>query len=425
MPRTQTMRSDALWNVLGSLIYSGCQWAILVATVKLTSPADVGRLSLAFALSAPVFLLFQLRLRVATATDSQLAFSVKDYVWLRVVGTALAFFCTAAICMLAGLSHESTGIVLWVAAAKAVESGSDLIYGLSQRADGLRSVATSMTARGVLGCGLFATILASTRRLDWALAGLCFSWLAVFLVADLPIIYASDWASSKMLSTWTALRSLTAMTLPLGLSTMLMSLTANMPRYFIQHSLGLKALGIFSAAGYLTMTVSIIISAIAESSIARMSRLFAASEHAQAEAVWHGVLKVTLLLSAVSIALTMAFGPQILRIVYRADYASAARLLTGLMLVATVANIASVNGYALLAARRFMRYLGCLSASAAVTAAGCAVLIPRYATSGAVIACFLGYAVQGGSSWWLLRDDLAPKRRSLTGPQVVNSATGF
>ena len=423
--KLQTLRADAIWNVLGSLIYSGCQWGILVATVKLSSPADVGRLSLAFALSAPVFLLFHLRLRAATATDAQLEFSIKDYVWLRVIGTALAFLCTAAICLLTHVSADTVGIVLWVAAAKTVESGSDLIYGIAQRADGLRSVAISMTARGVLGCGLFATMLAATKRLDWALAGLTLSWLAVFLVADLPVIYARNWASRTMLSSWKVIWRLTVMTLPLGLSTMLMSLTANMPRYFIQHSLGLKALGIFSAAGYLTMTVSIIISAIAESSIAGMSRLFAASEHGQAEAIWHRVLKVTLLLSAVSIVGTMAFGQQILRIVYRADYASAAQLLTGLMIVATVANIASVNGYALLAARRFMRYLMSLSAAAVATAAACAVLVPRHGGTGAVFACLLGYAVQCGSSWWYLRNEIAPKRVPIVASQIATPATGF
>ena len=282
-----------------------------------------------------------------------------------------------------------------------------------------------MTARGVLGCGLFAMVLALTKRLDWALAGLTFSWLVVFLVADLPTIYTKGWARRTMFSGWHALWRLTAITLPLGLSTMLMSLTANMPRYFIQHSLGLKALGIFSAAGYLTMTVSVIISAIAESSIARMSRLFATSEHVQAESVWHRVLKVTVLLSAVSIAGTMAFGPQILRIVYRADYASAAQLLTGLMIVATVANIASVNGYALLAARRFMRYLISLSAAAVATAVACAVLVPRYGASGAVFACLLGYAVQGGSCWWFLRSEIAPKRTSIAASQIATPATGF
>ena len=403
-------RGDAFWNVFGSLVYSGCQWGILVATVKLSSSADVGRISLGFAISAPIFLLLQLRLRAASATDVKHAFSAGDYITLRIACTVLAFACTLAVCIATRLTRNETNIVLLVATAKAIECGSDLFYGLLQQADKLRAVALSLTLRGLLAGIAFTVTLACTHRADYALGVLCASWFIVLVVFDLPRAAAASHGRWRLKTSRARLQQLAVLTLPLGLSTMFMSLMANMPRYFIQHSLGLGALGIFSAAGYLTMTVSIVISALAEAGIARMARLFADGGHREAARLLHRIAATTLVLSAASIVVSALFGQAILKAVYRAEYGSAAQLLTGLLLAGTLANLASVYGYALLAARRFGPYLGCLAASSGVTAAGCAFLIPRSGLKGAVWACLLGYGVQATCSWWMLRAEFAPKR---------------
>lgn len=406
-PSISRLRSGALWNILGSLVYAGCQWGILVATVKLSTGADAGRLSLGFAISAPVFLLLQLRLRAASATDATLAFTPSHYIRLRALCTVLALVVCWAICRITGLAPDTSRIVLLVALAKAIESGSDLMYGLMQQADNLRAIALSMILRGVLASAAFTVLIARTHRLDAALGGLCAAWLLVFLVMDLP---TANLKSSGHAAGLSSLGRLAVLTFPLGLSTMLMSLMANMPRYFIEHRMGPHALGIFSAAGYLTMTVSIIISAMAESSIADMARLFAAGDGARAALVLRSVLFTTIVLSALSLIASQLFGSTILRIVYRSEYGEASTLLTVLMVAAAMANLSSVYGYALIAARRFHRYLSCLILSSLCTATACALLIPHWGTMGGALACVIGYTVQSASSFLLLRRDIASRR---------------
>jgi len=231
------LRADALWNVFGSLVYAGCQWGILVATVKLSTGADAGRLSLGFAISAPVFLLLQLRLRAASATDAALAFTPSHYIKLRALCTMVAKALCLLLCFTTGLSAFSSRVVLWVALAKAIESGSDLMYGLMQQAENLRTIALSMVLRGLLACTSFTLVLARTHRLDEALAALCAAWLTVLLFVDLPSAHIGTFERATDLR---AMGRLTLLTLPLGLSSMLMSLMANMPRYFIEHSMGLE-----------------------------------------------------------------------------------------------------------------------------------------------------------------------------------------
>ena len=421
-----TPHGDALWNLLGNLVYAGCQWLVLVATVKLLAPAQVGQLSLGFAVTAPIFLLLHLRLRAASATDANLAFTRSDYIVLRIACTALAVLLSWAVCAVAHFDHEQLRIVLWIAIAKTIESGSDLMYGLSQRAENLRAIALSMAARGLLSVVAFVFLLLRTHRLDVALVGLCAAWAAVFFLLDVPIGMRMSQTTDASSQGWTmqSIVRLAWLTAPLGLSTMFMSLSANMPRYFIEHSLGAGALGIFSAAGYLTMTGSVAISAIAESSIARMARLLAARQLAEATAILDRVRDVTLVLSGVLIAVSIVAGKQILLHIYRADYVSVRGLLVMMMVAATAANLASVYGYALIAARRFRAHLWSLILSTACTAIACVVAIPRWGAMGAAFACLVGYALQAAAARAWLRPALSHEVPAKAAPASASIALG-
>ena len=413
-------REDALWNLIGSLIYAGCQWLVLVATVKLSSAADVGRLSFAFALTAPVFLLLQLRLRSASATDASLAYSDRQYTVLRILCTSLAIAVTVALCIGIHLEHKEISIVLWVAMAKAIESGSDLTYGLLQQRHHLRIVALSMAARGVFSVLAFCLLLHRVGRLSTALAGLCAAWLLVFVVIDVPFaIRAAKPKGQRNQMARGGILQLAWLTLPLGLSTMFMSLSANMPRYFIEHSLGTAALGVFSASAYLTMTGSVIISAVAESTIARMAQHFAAGQTTQALHLLKRVRNLTLFLSTMLIVISAIGGRVILAKLYSAEYAARGGLLLLMMCAAAAANMASVYGYALIAARRFQSYLACLVLSSVTTALACWLAVPRWSVLGAAAGCLVGYVLQFLASRALLTYGLRPKAMSVCQPSPL------
>ena len=408
--RRSAVRSEALWNLLGSLIYAGCQWLVLVATVKLASVADVGRLSLGFALTAPIFLLLQLRLRAASATDAKLAYTQRQYALLRLACTGLALAATLVLCLVLHLKREEMIIVLLVALAKAVESGSDLTYGLLQRCHNLRVVALSMMARGVSAVLLFWFLLRSTGRLSTALAGLVSAWALIFFAFDVPMALRATAGQRQEIERGTGgVLQLAWLTFPLGLSMMLTSLCANMPRYFVQHAMGAAALGVFSASAYLTMTGSVVISAIAESTMARMAQSFAAGEALDAMAMLRRVRNVTVLLSATLVAVSAACGRMILTHLYRAEYGGGSALLLVMMCAAGAANMASIYGYALIAARRFQSQLLCLVFSSLVTAIACAFAVPRWGTMGAAAGCLIGYGFQFLASRAVLHHGLRPQ----------------
>ena len=65
-----SLRSNVAWALAGNVGYAACQWAVLVVVARLGSAADVGRLALGLALSAPVMILANLQLRAVQATDA-------------------------------------------------------------------------------------------------------------------------------------------------------------------------------------------------------------------------------------------------------------------------------------------------------------------------------------------------------------------
>jgi hypothetical protein len=61
-PEQPSLRRNFSWTLLGNVVYSGCQWAMLMVLAKLTRPDQVGQFSLGLAVTAPVILLAGLQL---------------------------------------------------------------------------------------------------------------------------------------------------------------------------------------------------------------------------------------------------------------------------------------------------------------------------------------------------------------------------
>jgi O-antigen/teichoic acid export membrane protein len=418
----ETLPQSALWSLFGTLVYTGCQWGILATTVRLTNPSDVGLLSLGFAISAPIFLFLQLRLRSASATDFHRDFEVADYVTLRLLCTFLAFALTFVVCLACRFSSYQVWIVMLIAAAKALESGSDLLYGFSQRANDMRIISLSMIGRGLLSLSCFVLLVLYTRSIVIGLGGLCFGWGVVLLLIDLPYTVSLLHSEGREVFgiRWrpAAMKVLSMATLPLGISTLLMSFSASLPRYFIERFLGPSELGIFSAIGYLAMVISVIVTALAESGIARMAQFLSGGDFPSARGLLRTILWATGALSVAGVIASVAFGGRLITLLYGRTYASAEDLLTWMMVASAIANLASVYGFALIAGKDYRSYLQALAGLTVVMTISSALLIPRWGTRGAVFACIAAYAIQLAASYLKTRSMLTPLSNPLSSRTV-------
>jgi O-antigen/teichoic acid export membrane protein len=186
--RTRTLRTNFAWNAVGSGVFAMSQWGILIIFAKLGSATLVGQLVYGLALAAPLFVVAGLQLRSIQATDPESRHSVGQYLGLRAVTTLAALLVASAIAAVMWvIGSQLALIVLFWALSKAVDAGSDALYGLFQQSERMDYVGISLTLRGILAVASVAVLFRASRSAPLALAGLVITWVAAFILFDVPM----------------------------------------------------------------------------------------------------------------------------------------------------------------------------------------------------------------------------------------------
>ncbi len=392
-PRRLSLRSNFSWTLAGNVVYAGCQWGMLVVLAKVGSPEMVGRFALGLAVCAPVLMFTNLQLRAVQATDAKDEYRFSDYLKLRLIATALALAIIAGIVLVTGPPREAAWVIMVVGIAKSMESVSDVIYGLLQKHERMDRIAISMMIKGVGSLLALGALVVMTGSLVYGAAGLAGTWTALLLTYDVGsaarILRLSNvsrlgalsqaWRSS---GSWARLGRLAWLSLPLGVVMMLVSLNVNIPRYFVQHYHGARALGYFSAMAYLMVAGSTVVRALGQSAAPRLARYYVDDVAAFKRLLWR-LVAIGLVFGGAGVIVAALFGRDILAVLYRRDYAAHHQVFVWLMVAAGVGYVASLLGYSMTAARYLKAQAPLFAAIGAATAGGCAWLVPARGLMGA------------------------------------------
>lgn len=406
--QTMGLGKNLAWTLVGTTVYAASQWVMLILLAKLSGPEMVGQFSLGLAITAPVFMLTNLQLRAVQATDSRYDFHHNDYLVLRLITTAVGCLAVGGLVVGGGFRGETALVILAFGAAKAIESVSDVIYGQFQQHERMDTIAIAMMIKGVIAVAALGAATALTGRAVWAIMALAASWATVLFAYDLPASAAlrRDSSSSAVPAQprWSRARllRLTWLALPLGVVMMLISLIANIPRYFIEAELGERALGIFTAMAYLMVIGNTVVFALGQAASPRLARQFAQGQLGSFRALLLSLSGLAAGGGGVAIALALGLGPLILRTLYTADYAQRADVFVWLTIAATVGAVASFLGYGMTAARSFRVQAPLFAIVVLATTAASAVLIPRHGLIGAALATTIGATVQLLGSAWVI-----------------------
>jgi O-antigen/teichoic acid export membrane protein len=290
---------------------------------KLGTPEMVGQFALGLAVSAPVFMFTSLQLRTVLATDARHEYRLGHYLAPRFLGTAVGIIMIVLLVLVAHLRRETAFVVLLVSVAKAAETLSDIIYGFWQKHENFDRIAIALTGRGIGSVVAVAAVLYLTRDITLATGAMALYWilwLATYERKGAKNLLASVSPQENLQAEWDAAKfgRLVVSSLPLGIATLLLSLYANIPRYFVEHYLGESALGYFAAMAYMFVAGNTVMAAMGQSAMPRLARYFESDRSAFAH-----LLKNMMLLGAVvgiaGVGVAVSFGPTILRLLYRAE----------------------------------------------------------------------------------------------------------
>ncbi len=391
-----SLGANFTWTFLGSLAYSACQWGMLVVLAKLGTAAMVGDFTLGLALAAPVLMLTNLQLRSVQATDARREYSFGDYLGLRLLMTLLALVVVGMLTLISGYDANTVAVVLLVGLAKAFESISDIFYGLFQQHERMDRIARSLLAKGVLALAALGLGVWLGGSLWWGVLGLTAAWGLVLLVHDLP---AAAWllpGGGLPRPRWQprSLARLVWLALPLGAVMCLISLTANLPRYFLHSWCGSAELGIFAAISYLMLVGGRFVNAFGEAASPRLARSYAEGDLPGFRRLLLRQVGLAVLFGSAGLVVSLVAGRQLLTLLYRAEYAEHTDLLMWVMVAAALTYLGSALGYAMTAARYFRVQMPLFVLVCATTAGACALLVPQYQLLGAAWAVVLALTLQ-------------------------------
>jgi O-antigen/teichoic acid export membrane protein len=409
-PKALTLRQNFSWTFVGNIVYAASQWGILVVLAKFGSPEMVGQFTLGLAVTAPVILFTSLQLRQIQATDVQQKYLFGDYLRLRAISTVLAVLAIVVITLTAGYRWETSLVILAIGLSKIIESISDIFYGLFQSHERMDRIAVSLMIRGPLSLVMLAIGIHLTGTVLGGTIGMVLTWALVLIFHDLPsgvaVLRASGAAQSQKGADITnplhllqprfnslVLRNLLGLSLPLGVVMMLISLNANIPRYFIEHYLGERELGIFSALSYLMVAGTIVVNALGQSASPRLAKYYAAGRSKDFQSLLFKLVVMGALLGAASVSIAAIAGEQVLAILYRPEYAQHGYLFVLLMVAAGIGYVASFLGYGMTAAQYFRVQMPLFTIVTGISALVCFWLIPTQGSIGAAIALIVGAIV--------------------------------
>jgi len=313
-----SLRANFAWTLAGNVLYGACQWGMLSVLAKLGSPSIVGQFTLGLAVAAPVFMFTNLQLRVVQATDVNVEHGFANYFTLRMLATLLGLMVVIALLSFAGFSSAVCVVILLVSVSKCVECMSDMTAGLLQREEQLKRVAISLMMRGAASVLVFSLIFAYFRNLALSVAAMCGVWLAVLLFYDVPNARALIGRHDPFFRfDRHALGRLMMLGLPLGWVATFASLNVNIPRYFLQHYLGLADQGIYASLAYLVVAINLVVVALGVSVTTRLARLFADGDHRQFVRLLTKLSMLGVLIAVVGVPLTFLVGRPLLTLLYR------------------------------------------------------------------------------------------------------------
>lgn len=410
MPKNKdiTLRRNFSWTFIGNLIYSGCQWGMLVVLAKLGNPEMVGTFTLGLAVTAPVMMFSNLQLRDIQTTDAKNHYLFNDYLGLRLITTGLALPIILWITLATGYKGETAIVIILIGFAKGLESISDVFYGLLQKHEKMDRMAVSVMMKGPLSLLMLSIGTYISGSIVWGVLGLVIAWACILLIWDIPSYrwlinkFTSEGEIPDSLEGKTAtprwqlgtIRRLIWLSLPLGLVMMLISLNANIPRYFLEHSLGKKELGVFAALAYLIVAGNMVVSALGGAARPRLAKYYAGANVSAYQKLLFQLVAIACLLGLSGILVAWVAGGQILTIVYQPEYAKYTELLIWLMVTAGIGYVSSFLGEGMTAARYFRTQIPLFIIVTSTSAIASCWFIPRNGLKGAAIALMIAEIIR-------------------------------
>jgi O-antigen/teichoic acid export membrane protein len=379
-----SLKKNFSWTIIGNILYSICQWGILVTLAKLGDISMVGEFTLGLAVTAPVSIFFGLSLRTILATDTDNNYNFNDYLYLRIISSLLALFIIFLIIKFSDYNFRSSIVIFIIAISKIIESASDIYYGYFQKYERMDLVSKSLILRGVITLVAILIIIFISNSIILVTLGLTMCWLLIFIFYDFRKFLSLNKLNGHNIKyfkiSWMKIRELFFMSLPMGIVALIISLNSNVPRYFIETNFSVETLGVFSAISYFMIVNVTITNAVGQAATFKLADSYNKNIHLFMKLLFKLFL-LSSLVGIMGVLVTYYLGKDILKIFYGLE--NYKNLFIWLMIASAISNGASILWYGITSARYYKIQLPLFISISICTVLFSYILIPKYELLGA------------------------------------------
>lgn len=328
------------WVFGANLFVSFSKWLTIVVIAKILSPGDVGIYSLAFAISAPLTLLANMKLRSIYITDDEKDF--KDYIYTRNLVSVLITLLLAILSFI--IYPEYFTIIMLIGLIKIFDLQSDIYYAIPHKNEDMKLIGKLMILKHVFTFVVFLIAIYLTKDLVISILIQLITQILILYFVEVREINKRYILQKDNIGLDSRNIKLVILAgLPLGFVQMMMSFNTSYPQYLIEYFESAEILGYFSAIVYIVMIGNMLINAVSQNFLPILSKKINLRDYYSfKKIVFFNLTGLSLMIGLLLISCSYFFGESFLRVFYGNEYANYNHVLI-LMSFALAINFISWN----------------------------------------------------------------------------------
>ena len=243
--KKKSLKSNFVWNTVGSFIYLFSQWLLTFLVIRLSSNLeDAGNLSLAISITNIFYNIACFNMRPYLVSDNTNEYSVEDYTTFRLITIIFSMIACFIYSICFKYSLTQLICILLYMIYKIGEAIVDLFHAFEQRKSRMDIGGFSLLIRGVLSVIFFIVGMKMFKNVNYSILMMVIITFVFIVLYDFKNVKKFEILKINFSSP--KLKELFLKFLPLAIGTFLSTLSTSLPRQVLEKIYGSKILGIYA-----------------------------------------------------------------------------------------------------------------------------------------------------------------------------------
>lgn len=252
------------YTFIGNVTFSIVKWLILILIVHLTNPKEVGGYTFAMAITAPITLFTNMRLRLRYVVEDNLAF-----VDLKILRNLLNIVSLIIILFLGLFIFPAyINYFMLVGFIKVLDLQSELYYAILHKKQNFKLISLMQIGKSLSVIIPFFIVVFITKNVTYGLLLQIIAQILWLIFIERKSLKYKEKENSNFSKK--VLINIFLAGLPLGFVQMINSYNIMIPRYIIESFLSVKLVGVFASISYLLTIIDLMMNAISQNIIIKV-----------------------------------------------------------------------------------------------------------------------------------------------------------